>query len=147
HQAMMRMGDCLEGAREFDIAAQHYHDYESDARTPEFRDQASIRRASAMASAGHVEDGISLLQSMVNDKTRVNVAPQALYQIGFIQETVGEDAKAARVTYTHVNEQYKNSPYALQSLQRISNLDKMDALRAAAASDTSGRENAAAAAF
>jgi TolA-binding protein len=147
HQAMMRMGDCLEGAREFDMAAQHYHDYENDARTPEFRDQASIRRASSMASAGHVEDGISLLQSIVNDKTRVNVAPQALYQIGFIQETVGEDAKAARATYTHVNEQYKSSPYAQQSQQRITNLDKMDALRAQAAADTTGKENAAAAAF
>jgi tetratricopeptide (TPR) repeat protein len=147
HQAMLRMGDCLEGAREFDMAAQHYRDYEVDARTPEYRDQASIRRASAMASAGHVNDGLVLLQNIVNDKSRINVAPQALYQIGFIQETVGEDAKSARATYTHVSEQYKNSPYALQALQRIANLDKMDALRAAAASDTSGKEAAAAAAF
>ena len=147
HQAMLRMGDCLEGAREFDMAAQHYRDYETDARTPEYRDQASIRRASAMAAGGHVNEGLSLLQNIVNDKSRINVAPQALYQIGFIQETVGEDAKAARATYTHVGEQYKTSPYALQAQQRIANLDKMDALRAAAASDTTGRETAAAAAF
>jgi TolA-binding protein len=147
HQAMLRMGDCLEGAREFDMAAQHYHDYENDARTPDYRDQASIRRASAMASGGHVNEGLSLLQNIVNDKSRINIAPQALYQIGFIQETVGEDAKSARATYTHVSEQYKSSPYALQSQQRIANLDKMDALRAAASSDTTGKEQAAAAAF
>jgi TolA-binding protein len=147
HQAMMRMGDCLEGAREFDMAAQHYHDYELDARTPDYRDQASIRRASTMAAAGHITDGLSLLQSIVNDKTRVNLAPQALYQIGFIQETVGEDPTSARATYGHVAEQYKTSPFAAQAQQRLSNLDKMDALRAQAASDTTGREAAAAAAF
>jgi TolA-binding protein len=147
HQAMLRMGDCLEGAREFGLAAQHYHDYEGQAHTPEYRDQATIRRASAMAAAGHVNEGLTILQNIVNDKTRVNLAPQALYQIGFIQETVGEDTKSARATYTHVSELYKNSPYALQALQRIQNLDKMDALRAAAASDTSGRESAAEAAF
>jgi outer membrane protein assembly factor BamD (BamD/ComL family) len=106
-----------------------------------------MRRASAMASGGHVNEGLSLLQNIVNDKSRINIAPQALYQIGFIQETVGEDAKSARATYTHVSEQYKSSPYALQSQQRIANLDKMDALRAAASSDTTGKEQAAAAAF
>ena len=147
HQAMMRMGDCMEGAREFGLAAQHYRDYENDARTPDYRDQATIRRASVMAAGGHMTDALGLLQFIVNDKSRINVAPQALYQIGFIQETVGEDAKAARATYAHVGELYKNSSYAAQAQQRIANLDKMDALRAAAASDTTGREVAAVAAF
>ncbi|HKA24010.1 MAG TPA: tetratricopeptide repeat protein [Candidatus Eisenbacteria bacterium] len=147
HDSQMRLGDCLEGARHFDIAAEHYHDYERDARTPEYRDQASIRRASAMASAGHVNEGLLLLRDIVNDKTRTNVAPQALYQIGFIQETTGEDSKAARATYAKVTEQYKTSPYSGQAQARLTNLDKMDALRAAAASDTTGREAAAAAAF
>jgi len=147
HEAILRQGDCLEGKRDWAGAIEHYRRYERSARAPEYRDQASLRRASALAASGKANEGLVVLQDIVNDKTRPAIAPEALYRMGFIQEVQLEDGQAARATYAKVQEQYRGSPFAKQAEQRSQNLDKIDALRAAARSDTTGRETAASAAF
>ena len=147
HEAILRQGDCLEGKRDWAAAIDHYRRYERSARAPEYRDQASLRRASVLASSGKAAEGLTVLQDIVNDKARLAIAPEALYRMGFIQEVQLEDGTAARATYAKVQEAYRGSPFARQAEQRSLNLDKIDILRAAAASDTTGREAAAAAAF
>src|SRR5262249_17265170 len=118
HEAILRQGDCLEGKHAWDQAVEHYRSYERNARTQEYRDQARIRRASALAQAGKSAEGLQLLRDMINDKSRMAVAPEALYRIGFIQEVQLEDADAARTTYAKVQEQYKSSQFARQAEQR-----------------------------
>lgn len=147
HEAILRQGDCLEGKRDWASAIEHYRRYERSARSPEYRDQASLRRASVLASSGKAAEGLTVLQDIVNDKARAAIAPEALYRMGFIQEVQLEDGTAARATYAKVQESYRGSPFARQAEQRSQNLDKIDVLRAAARSDTTGRETAAAAAF
>jgi TolA-binding protein len=147
HEALLRQGDCLEGMRAYDRAIRLYEDYERQTKSPDYRDQVVIRRAYVLALAGKENESLALLDRIVTDQARPAAAPDALFKIGYIQEVLIEDLPAARQTYAKIMEQYRGSQVARQAETRSGNLDKIEALRAAAASDTTGREQAAAAAF
>src|SRR5262249_62356737 len=57
------------------------------------------------------------------------------------------DSRAASALHANVHEKYNTSPFLGEAQARLTTPDKKDALRTAAASDTTGREAAAAAAF
>lgn len=142
-----KQAEMLEARRDFDGAIQVYLRREKQARTPEFRDAARIRRAYAMARGGHTDDGIRVLQQMVEERGRTPVAGEALFKIGYIQEVLLDDLEAARKTYASVSELGRGTQSAQQAESRSKNLEKIQALRAAASADTTGREQAAGAAF
>jgi ElaB/YqjD/DUF883 family membrane-anchored ribosome-binding protein len=67
--------------------------------------------------------------------------------MGYIQEVLLDDFKAARDTYAKVLQSYASTPAAQQADQRLKSLQKIEELRAATSADTTGRKQAAAAAF
>ncbi len=147
NQATLRQGDCYEGQRDYAGAVRLYLYYEQETMRPDYRDQARIRRAYALALAGRVPEGRALLEQMATDKGATPAAAEALFKIGFIEEVLLDDLPAARVTYGKVVQTYRGSQFGGQAEQRLKNLEQIEALRAEMAADTTGRDRAAVAAF
>jgi TolA-binding protein len=147
NQATLRQGDCYEGMRDHEAAARLYQQYEQEALRQDYKDQARIRRANALALGGRVPEGRALLEQMATEKGATPTAAEALFKLGFIEEVLLDDLPAARATYEKVVQNFRGSQFAGQAEQRLQNLEKIEALRAEMAADTTGREQAAAAAF
>ena len=147
NEATLRYGECLEQQSDYAGAIQVYEDWEERTPNPAYKDQARIRIGTAFASDGNTERGIQVLESVVAARRRTPSAAEALFQIGFIQETQLDDFGLARGTYAKVIEEGRNTSFAQQAQHRLNNLDRIEQLRSSADGDSLGVSSAAAAAF
>ncbi len=147
HECVLRLGQCFESRADYAAAILVYQEWAKRTTNLTYRDQAQIRVGSAQALAGDATRGIETLEAVIAARRRTPAAAEALFQIGYIQEVTLDDFATARATYAKVEEEARNSTFAQQAKHRMENLDRIQALRESAGSDSAGAGGSATAAF
>jgi TolA-binding protein len=144
--ARLRAGDCDEASGNYAGAADSYLKLLHDSKTDDGKARARIRYGNALALSGGVDRGLVELKNVVDDYPRSPYAAEAMFRIGYLQEVVRDDFKAATEAYGQVAVQAGGSPFVAQARARSENLARL-AETQSAATDTTAANRAAETAY
>jgi tetratricopeptide (TPR) repeat protein len=141
---LLREADCYETAQDYPGALKLLTDALAHEKPPEHSvdgaligndynryAQLQIRIGTVHLLAGRTDQAFATYRLVAKDFARTPYASEAQYRIGYVYENSLDDFANARVEYAKVREHSMNSPFAVQALQRVGNLDRLALFRSA----------------
>jgi tetratricopeptide (TPR) repeat protein len=80
--------------------------------------------------AGRKDDALDAYRRVSTPFSQHVLGTEAQYRVGLVYETAADDFEAARAEYGKVARAGGSSPYAVQAAQRLTNLERLNQLRA-----------------